>query len=192
MRILILGGGSREHALAHVLSKSPECEKLYLAPGNAGTDEIALNLDLKENNFQGIKEAVLDKQIDLVIPGPEKPLIEGIVDFFRDDPDLYTEQIVGPDQKAAWLEGSKAFAKDFMKRHQIPTGGYHVFQADQYEEALNTLSEENPPYVIKADGLAAGKGVTICSTKKEAEDTLHAYMVDQQLGEAANQVVIET
>lgn len=192
MRILILGGGSREHALAHVLSNSPECEKLYLAPGNAGTAEIALNLDLKENNFQGIKEAVLDKQIDLVIPGPEKPLIEGIVDFFRDDPDLYTEQIVGPDQKAAWLEGSKAFAKDFMKRHQIPTGGYHVFRADQYEEALNTLSDENPPYVIKADGLAAGKGVTICQTKSEGEQTLYSYMVNQSLGEAANQVVIET
>ncbi len=192
MRILVLGAGSREHALAEVLSKSSECEKLYLAPGNAGTNEIAINLDVKENNFQGIKEAVLDKQINLVIPGPEKPLIEGIVDFFRDDPDLEAEQVVGPDKKAARLEGSKAFAKDFMIRHQIHTGGYHVFQADQYDDALTALSKENPPYVIKADGLAAGKGVTICQTKKEAEHTLHSYMVDQSLGEAASQVVIES
>lgn len=192
MRILILGGGSREHALAYTVSQSHTCNELYLAPGNAGTEEIATNLNLGETDFQSIKKAVLDKRIDLVIPGPEKPLMEGIVDFFRDDTDLSDDQVLGPDKNAAWLEGSKAFAKDFMHRHQIPTGDYDAFQADQYHEAVNRLEQKSPPYVIKADGLAAGKGVVIAQTKAEAQETLHAYMVEQSLGKAAEKVVIES
>ena len=191
MNILILGGGSREHALADTVSKSPECDNLYIAPGNAGTRQTATNLPIEETDFEGIKKAVKEYQIDLLIPGPEKPLMMGLKDDFRDDEALNEHMVLGPDQAAAWLEGSKAFAKAFMQRNHIPTGQYQVFSADDYEGALSALDGQAPPYVIKADGLAAGKGVAICASLDEAKDTLHSYMVDRKLGEAAEQVVIE-
>jgi phosphoribosylamine--glycine ligase len=192
MNVLILGSGSREHALAQAIAPSPQCDQLLIVPGNAGTSKEGTNISAGEDDFEGIKNLVLKNKIDLVVPGPEKPLAAGLVDAFRDDPELSVDQVLGPDQAAAQLESSKAFAKRFMHKHQIPTGAYQVFEAQEKDKALEALQAQQPPYVIKADGLAAGKGVAICETREEAERTLEAYMVEKSLGSAGQQVVLES
>lgn len=191
MNILIIGGGGREHTIAWKLLQSPNCGKLFVAPGNAGTHEIAVNLDLGVNDFDGIKEAVLNHEIQMVIVGPEDPLVQGIHDFFLEDEQLKNIIVVGPQKAAATLEGSKEFAKEFMKAHNIPTAKYDSFTSETEEEGCNFLETMKPPYVLKADGLAAGKGVLILEDIDEAKDELRQMLVGQKFGAASQKVVIE-
>ncbi|GAA5224857.1 phosphoribosylamine--glycine ligase [Membranihabitans marinus] len=190
MNILILGNGGREHALAWKLSQSPLCDDLYIAPGNAGTQLVGKNLPQISNNFDEIKQAVVDHHIELVIVGPEAPLVEGVVDFFLQDETLKNVDILGPDQYASQLEGSKSFAKDFMARHNIPTAKYIEVTQDNVEEGLAFLQSMQSPYVLKADGLAAGKGVLIIDDVQEAEAELK-NMLNGKFGAASSKVVIE-
>ena len=191
MNILIIGGGGREHTIAWKLLQSPNCGKLFVAPGNAGTHEIAVNLELGVNDFDGIKEAVLNNEIQMVIVGPEDPLVQGIHDFFLEDEQLKNIIVVGPQKAAATLEGSKEFAKEFMKAHNIPTAKYDSFTSETVEEGCNFLETMKPPYVLKADGLAAGKGVLILEDIDEAKDELRQMLVGQKFGSASQKVVIE-
>jgi phosphoribosylamine--glycine ligase len=191
MNILIIGGGGREHTIAWKLLQSPNCGKLFVAPGNAGTHEIAVNLDLGVNDFDRIKEAVLNHEIQMVIVGPEDPLVQGIHDFFLEDEQLKNIIVVGPQKAAATLEGSKEFAKEFMKAHNIPTAKYDSFTSETVEEGCNFLETMKPPYVLKADGLAAGKGVLILEDIDEAKDELRQMLVGQKFGAASQKVVIE-
>ncbi|MBE0668126.1 MAG: phosphoribosylamine--glycine ligase, partial [Bacteroidales bacterium] len=161
MNILILGSGGREHAITWKLSQSKKPVRIFVAPGNPGTEETAVNLPLDPLDFEAVKRAVLRESIEMVIVGPEAPLVEGIGDFFEADPDLMSIPVIGPCRKGAMLEGSKDFAKAFMVRHKIPTAAYKSFTANQIEEAAQFLEKLKPPYVLKADGLAAGKGVLI-------------------------------
>src|SRR5690606_27231777 len=161
MTILILGSGGREHTFAWKLAQSPLCKKLFVAPGNSGTNKIAENIDLKVTDFEGIKKLVLEKQIEMVVVGPEDPLVQGIHDFFLNDDALKNVSVIGPQKAAAQLEGSKEFAKEFLFRHNIPTAAYQSFDALSLEDGYQFLETLNPPYVLKADGLAAGKGVLI-------------------------------
>jgi phosphoribosylamine--glycine ligase len=191
MNVLIIGSGGREHALAWKIGQSPLLTQLYIAPGNAGTADLGRNLPLSVTDFQGIKEAVLEHQIGLVVVGPEVPLVEGISDFFQADPTIRHIPVIGPGREAAQLEGSKDFAKAFMKRHGIPTAAYESFTRDRLEEALSYLGNLNPPFVLKADGLAAGKGVIICNTLDEARAELRGMMLESRFGSAGDKVVIE-
>ncbi len=191
MNILVLGSGGREHAIAHKISQSPKVDKLIVAPGNAGTSNIATNKDIGVNNFQGIKELVLTENVELVVVGPEDPLVNGIHDFFLDDPELRNVSVIGPQKAAATLEGSKEFAKEFMQRHQIPTATYQSFIADNLDEGYTFLETLEPPYVLKADGLAAGKGVLILHDLQEAKKELKSMLVDSKFGDASATVVIE-
>ncbi len=190
MNILLLGGGGREHALAWKIEQSPFCDELFIAPGNAGTKAIGKNLPVDPNDFQAVKKAVLDKAIDLVIVGPEDPLVNGIYDFFQDDPSLQGIPLVGPSKAAARLEGSKAFAKAFMKAFDIPTAGYREFSRAELEEGLEYLKTVKAPYVLKADGLAAGKGVLIINDLEKAQEEFKA-MLEGKFGSAGEKVVIE-
>ena len=190
MNVLILGSGGREHAFAWKISQSEMCERLYCAPGNGGTHEIATNLNLDLGNFKSIKAAVKNESIDLVIVGPEAPLVEGIVDYFKEDAELEKVRILGPDKLAAQLEGSKDFAKNFMAKYKVPTAQYKTFDSSTYSDACSFLESLKPPYVLKADGLAAGKGVLIIDDLEEAKGELK-YMLDGKFGAAGNQVVIE-
>ena len=191
MNILIIGGGGREHTFAWKIAQSPKCNQLFVAPGNAGTAPIATNLPLAVNDFEGIKTAVIAQAIELVIVGPEDPLVHGIHDFFLADQQLKNIPVIGPQQSAAALEGSKEFAKAFMKRHNIPTAQYASFTPDTLEEGIAYLAQMTPPYVLKADGLAAGKGVLIIEDLAEAQHQLKAMLVDQKFGTASSKVVIE-
>ena len=191
MNILIIGGGGREHTFAWKIAQSPKCNQLFVAPGNAGTAAIATNLPLAVNDFEGIKTAVIAQAIELVIVGPEDPLVHGIHDFFLADQQLKNIPVIGPQQSAAALEGSKEFAKAFMKRHNIPTAQYASFTPDTLEEGIAYLAQMTPPYVLKADGLAAGKGVLIIEDLAEAQHQLKAMLVDQKFGAASSKVVIE-
>ncbi|WP_190810440.1 phosphoribosylamine--glycine ligase [Flagellimonas sp. S3867] len=191
MNILILGSGGREHAIAHKISLSPKTEKLFAAPGNAGTANIATNVEVGVNDFEGIKALVLKENIDLVVVGPEDPLVKGIHDFFLNDVELNNIPVIGPQKAAAELEGSKEFAKEFMMRHDIPTAAYQSFTSDNLEEGYDFLETLNPPYVLKADGLAAGKGVLILQDLEEAKSELKAMLIDSKFGEASATVVIE-
>jgi phosphoribosylamine--glycine ligase len=190
MNVLILGSGGREHAMAWKIAQSPELGQLFIAPGNAGTLELGVNLPLNVLDFDAIRSAVLANNISLVVVGPEVPLVEGIVDYFRNDETLKDIAIVGPDKQAAQLEGSKDFAKQFMQRHHIPTARYKTFTSQQLEEGLAFLKTMQPPYVLKADGLAAGKGVIIPETLQAAEQAL-TELLGGQFGEASSRVVIE-
>ncbi|MDT8347560.1 MAG: phosphoribosylamine--glycine ligase [Flavobacteriaceae bacterium] len=190
MRILILGSGGREHAFAYALNKSPLCKGLFVAPGNAGTAQIAENLALDPNDFEAVKAAVLKQSINMVIVGPEAPLVEGIVDFFKLDSALKNVLIIGPDKAAAQLEGSKDFAKEFMQQYGIPTAEYLSVTPKYIEEGLSFLERMQAPYVLKADGLAAGKGVLICDDLAEAKKQLQA-MLGGKFGAASRKVVIE-
>ena len=191
MNILIIGGGGREHTIAWKLAQSPNCGKLFVAPGNAGTHEIATNLAIGINDFADIKKAVLSNDIQMVIVGPEDPLVNGIHNFFLKDKQLKDVIVVGPQKDAATLEGSKEFAKEFMKAQNIPTAEYDSFTAETIEEGCRFLDTMNPPYVLKADGLAAGKGVLILQGLAEAKDELRQMLVGQKFGAASQKVVIE-
>lgn len=191
MNILILGSGGREHTFAWKTIQSPLCKALYVAPGNSGTNEIAQNIDLKVTDFEAIKKAVVSHHINMVVVGPEDPLVEGIHDFFKNDSELQNVSVIGPEKAAAQLEGSKEFAKEFMSRHQIPTAAYASFNKNSVEEGYRFLESLNPPYVLKADGLAAGKGVLILNDLDEAKKELKSMLVDAKFGQASSKVVIE-
>ena len=190
MKILVLGSGGREHALAWKLSESTQCEELFIAPGNAGTDSVGENIDLSVTDFEGIKQVVLQKQINLVVVGPEAPLVEGITDFFKQDSQLSSVTIIGPSQDGAQLEGSKDFSKDFMNEYGIPTARHKTVTPDLLEEGKQFLEKLKPPYVLKADGLAAGKGVLILDDLETAKKELEA-MLGGKFGDASSRVVIE-
>ena len=190
MKILLLGSGGREHALAWKIAQSEKCEKLYIAPGNAGTAEVGENVGIKVNDFEGIGAFCLEKQISMVVVGPEDPLVNGIYDFFREDERLKGIPVIGPSKKGAVLEGSKDFAKGFMQRHGIPTAAYRTFTQATLAEGISFLRTLQPPYVLKADGLCAGKGVLILPTLEEAEKEL-GEMLGGMFGGASSRVVIE-
>lgn len=191
MNVLILGSGGREHAIAWKISQSKDLVNLYVAPGNAGTSDVAQNIDVSSMHFEQVKAFVLQKEIDLVIVGPEQPLVEGIVDYFAKDPELKDTLILGPSARASLLEGSKDFAKNFMKKYNIPTAAYQSFTRNQLEQGKTFLRQLNPPYVLKADGLAAGKGVLIADNIEQAEKALTDMLVDAKFGVASEVVVIE-
>ena len=191
MNILVLGSGGREHTFAWKIAQSNHCKNLFVAPGNSGTKSIATNLDISVIDFEAIKEAVLKNNIDLVVVGPEDPLVQGVHDFFLEDQDLKNVAVIGPQKAAAELEGSKEFAKEFMMRHKIPTAAYQSFTKDNVEEGYKFLETLNAPYVLKADGLAAGKGVLILNDLEEAKTELKNMLVDAKFGDASTKVVIE-
>lgn len=191
MTILILGSGGREHTFAWKIAQSPKCEKLFVAPGNSGTANIAENVNIGVTDFPAIKELVLREQIDMVVVGPEDPLVQGVHDFFLNDEVLKNIFVIGPVKASAELEGSKEFAKEFMMRHEIPTAAYESFNASNVEEGFKFLETLNPPYVLKADGLAAGKGVLILNDLDEAKAELKNMLVDAKFGDASSKVVIE-
>jgi len=191
MNILVIGGGGREHTIAWKLAQSKQCKQLFVAPGNAGTHEIATNLSIGVTDFKAIKEAVLTYSISMVIVGPEDPLVKGIHDFFLGDEQLQGITVVGPQKAAATLEGSKEFAKEFMKAHNIPTAQYDSFTADTVDEGCRFLETMKAPYVLKADGLAAGKGVLILDSLEDAQKELREMLVGQKFGQASKKVVIE-
>lgn len=191
MNILLLGSGGREHAFAWKIVQSPECTRLYVAPGNAGTAEIAQNVALSVTDFDGIHRLIIDESIDMVVVGPEEPLVKGLVDFLQSQADTANLPIVGPSQLGATLEGSKDFSKRFMQRNGVPTAAYETFSADQIEAGLAYLEQQNLPIVLKADGLAAGKGVLICQTLDEAKSSLKEMLLDAKFGDASSKVVVE-
>ncbi|MCS6918102.1 MAG: phosphoribosylamine--glycine ligase [Chitinophagales bacterium] len=191
MNILLLGSGGREHALAYKLAQSPLCTRLFIAPGNAGTERQGDNVQVSPTDFAAVRSLVVREQIELVVCGPEEPLVRGIADFFTHDPALAHVAFAGPSQKAARLEGSKAWAKMFMNRYGIPTAPCHIFRAEQLDDAVAYIRQHPLPVVIKADGLAAGKGVFVCETEQEAEEQLRALLRDRKLGSAGTTVVIE-
>ncbi len=191
MNILVLGSGGREHAIALKISQSPKTTKLFVAPGNAGTAAIATNVEVSVNDFKAIKQLVLSEKVDLVVVGPEDPLVNGIHDFFLNDEVLKSVPVIGPQKAAAALEGSKEFAKEFMMRHHIPTASYESFTAETLEKGYAFLESLQPPYVLKADGLAAGKGVLILQDLEEAKNELKSMLVDSKFGNASATVVIE-
>ncbi|MGJ8591420.1 MAG: phosphoribosylamine--glycine ligase [Aquaticitalea sp.] len=191
MNILILGSGGREHTFAWKIAQSPLCQSLFVAPGNSGTAQIAQNVNISVTDFEAIKELVLTKDIEMVVVGPEDPLVEGIHDFFLNDNRLKNVAVIGPQKAAAQLEGSKEFAKEFLFRHNIPTAAYQCFDANTVEEGFKFLETLKPPYVLKADGLAAGKGVVILNNLNDAKAELKHMLVDAKFGSASKKVVIE-
>ena len=190
MRILLLGSGGREHALAWKIAQSKQCSKLFIAPGNAGTGAVGENVSIGVNDFERLKEFTIEQKVDMVVVGPEDPLVNGIYDAFKDDKRTDHIPVIGPSKAGAVLEGSKDFAKAFMERHNIPTAAYATFDGTSIEEGLQFLDTLKPPYVLKADGLAAGKGVLIVPTLAEAKEELRK-MLDGMFGNASAKVVIE-
>lgn len=190
MNILLLGSGGREHAIAWKIAQSPKVEKLFIAPGNAGTAQTGTNVNIKADDFPAIKDFVLANDIQMVVVGPEDPLVKGVYDYFKNDPQLATIPVIGPSKAGAQLEGSKDFAKAFMMRHQIPTARYKSITAENLEEGFAFLESLPAPYVLKADGLAAGKGVLIIDSLEEAKKEL-AEMLQGMFGDASKTVVIE-
>src|SRR5210317_2059581 len=191
MNILVIGSGGRECTFAWKLSQSDKCQNLYIAPGNAGTTVYGENLDINPNDFDQLKSHALRKKIDLVVVGPEDPLVKGLHDYFLADEDLRHIPVIGPQKHAAQLEGSKEFAKEFMYRHNIPTAQYKSFTRETLQEGLEFLEEMKPPYVLKADGLAAGKGVLILEDLDEAKKELQEMLGNRKFGDASSKVVIE-
>lgn len=191
MKILLLGSGGREHALTWKMLQSSRCEAVFVAPGNAGTAQIAQNIAINPNDFEAVKQAVLTHHIDMVVVGPEDPLVKGIVNFFKQDETIQHIPVIGPSKEAAQLEGSKDFAKEFLIRHQIPTAAYQSFTKDTVEKGKKFLETLKAPYVLKADGLAAGKGVVILEELNEAKAELEDMLVDAKFGDASSKVVIE-
>ena len=190
MKILLLGSGGREHALAWKIAQSKKVDQLYIAPGNAGTGSVGENVPLKADDFEGIRQFVLSKGVDMVVVGPEDPLVKGVYDFFKNDNQLKDIPVIGPSKQGAVLEGSKDFAKAFMQRHGIPTAAYRTFTGETLEEGLRFLETLKAPYVLKADGLCAGKGVLILPTLEEARKELKE-MLGGMFGTASSSVVIE-
>ena len=191
MNTLVLGSGGREHALAWKISKSPLNENLYIAPGNAGTGNVGTNLPVDLDNFESIGVMVIENDIDMVVVGPEAPLVDGIRDYFKQHKELASIPVIGPAREAAMLEGSKDFAKSFMHKYNIPTAASETFDKDSLEEGLAYLEKIKPPYVLKADGLAAGKGVLIIDDLDKAKEELTGMIRDSKFGEASAKVVIE-
>jgi len=191
MIILLLGSGGREHALAYKLLQSSKCTQLFVAPGNAGTATIATNVALNPNDFDAVKIFTVKEKVDMVVVGPEDPLVLGIYDFFKNDSDINHIPVIGPSKVGAQLEGSKEFAKEFLIRHKIPTAAYDSFTAESVEQGCNFLETLQPPYVLKADGLAAGKGVLILNDLEEAKTELRNMLVHAKFGTASSKVVIE-
>ncbi|WP_445711770.1 phosphoribosylamine--glycine ligase [Flavobacterium sp.] len=191
MKILLLGSGGREHALAWKMLQSAKCTSLFVAPGNAGTASIAKNVTVNPNNFEAVRDFVLSEKIEMVVVGPEDPLVNGIYDFFKNDPNLKNVPVIGPSKIGAQLEGSKEFAKEFLVKHNIPTAKYESFTAASVEKGCDFLETLSAPYVLKADGLAAGKGVLILHDLEEAKKELRSMLVDAKFGQASSKVVIE-
>jgi len=191
MTILLLGSGGREHAFAWKMTQSPLCEKLFVVPGNAGTAAIAENVAISATDFEAVKALVLKENISLVVVGPEDPLVKGIYDYFKNDESLKNIPVIGPSQLGAQLEGSKEFAKEFLMKHNIPTAAYDSFTAETVEKGCEFLETLQPPYVLKADGLAAGKGVLIIQDLEEAKTELRNMLVHAKFGIASSKVVIE-
>ncbi|NQY67458.1 MAG: phosphoribosylamine--glycine ligase [Flavobacteriales bacterium] len=191
MNVLILGSGGREHALAWKLSQSPLLSDLFIAPGNGGTDAHGTNVDIQVEEFDRIKQFVLSNSIGMVVVGPEDPLVNGIHDFFLDDDAIKHVHVIGPQKEGAQLEGSKEYSKNFMKRHDIPTAAYAGFTADNIEEGIAFLGTMSAPYVLKADGLAAGKGVLILDDLEEAKAELREMLESRKFGDASEKVVID-
>ena len=191
MRVLLLGSGGREHAIAWKIAQSSQLDQLFIAPGNAGTGNHGTNVSIQPTDFEAIKTFVLENKITLVVVGPEDPLVKGIYDFFQADETIKHVAVIGPSKEAAQLEGSKDFAKKFMQRHNIPTAKYATFTKDTLEEGYKFLASMKPPYVLKADGLAAGKGVLILNSLEEAQEELKSMLADAKFGDASSRVVIE-
>ncbi|WP_438964952.1 phosphoribosylamine--glycine ligase [Flavobacterium sp.] len=191
MNILLLGSGGREHALAWKMLQSSKCKNLYVAPGNAGTSQIATNIELNPNDFEAVKDTVLKNHINMVVVGPEDPLVNGIYDFFQNDSELKHVPVIGPSKVGAQLEGSKEFAKEFLVKNNIPTAKYESFTVETVEKGCEFLETLEAPYVLKADGLAAGKGVLILNDLEEAKSELRSMLVDAKFGNASSKVVIE-
>ena len=191
MNVLILGSGGREHAFAYKISQSELCKNLYVAPGNSGTREIASNLEIQLNQFEKIAEAIKNLNVSLVVVGPEVPLVNGLTDFINGDNDLKDIIVIGPNKYAAQLEGSKDFAKDFLNRHNIPTASHKTFTAENINDAFSYIDEMKAPYVLKADGLAAGKGVLIIANPNEAKNEIHEMLINSKFGDASKSVVVE-
>ena len=191
MNILLIGSGGREHALAWKIAQSSRCNRLYIAPGNAGTLQHGSNVHMDINDFAAIGRFCRTEKISMVVVGPEEPLVKGIVDFFEKDPHLVSIPVIGPGASGARLEGSKAFAKQFMQQQGIPTAAYREFTADNYQEGIDYLKQHPLPVVLKADGLAAGKGVLICQSHEEALDGFENMIRDRKFGDAGAKVVVE-
>ncbi|MEX0810673.1 MAG: phosphoribosylamine--glycine ligase [Chitinophagales bacterium] len=191
MRILLIGSGGREHALAWKLAQSPKCEKLFIAPGNPGTAQHGENISLDTTNFEKVADFAVQEKINMIVVGPEDPLVNGISDYFYDHSDLNHIAVIGPVKAGALLEGSKAYAKAFMKENNIPTAGYTEITADNLEEGMDIIDKKTTPIVLKADGLAAGKGVLILLDEKAAKRSLREMIMDEKFGEASQKVVIE-
>ena len=191
MRILLLGSGGREHALAWKINQSVWSNPLYIAPGNPGTVQCGKNVSLDITDFKAIKKFCISEKIEMIVVGPEEPLVKGLYDYFKADEELKEIYFIGPSKQGAQLEGSKAFAKAFMQRHKIPTAGYREFDASNFEEGVHYVKEHALPVVLKADGLAAGKGVIICQTSVEAVSEFELMIQDQKFGEASKKVVVE-
>ena len=191
MNVLVLGSGGREHALSWKIAQSSLCEKLFIAPGNAGTAQLGENVNIITTDFESLKTFVIDNEIDMLVVGPEDPLVKGIYDFFKNDEVLSEVCVIGPSQEGAQLEGSKEYSKQFMQRHDIPTAAYDTFTKDSIKEGYDFLETLSPPYVLKADGLAAGKGVLIIDNLEKAKRELKAMLVDAKFGDASSKVVIE-
>ncbi len=191
MKVLVLGSGGREHALAWKIAQSPQCDKLLIAPGNAGTAQVGTNLALAVNDFAAIAETIRQQQIDMLVVGPEDPLVNGIYDYLRQEAGLQDLLIIGPDAAGAQLEGSKDFAKHFMQQNNIPTAAARTFVSGQEEEAYRYIATQTPPIVVKADGLAAGKGVIIAQSQEEAKEAVHSMLVDEKFAAAGKKLLIE-
>lgn len=192
INVLILGSGGREHAIAWKICKSNQLNKLYVAPGNSGTENIANNLSINIDNHEEIKQNIINKNIDLLIIGPEDPLVAGLHDVLSNDKTMCNLRIIGPKKEGAKLEGSKLYAKRFMKKHNIPTANFKTFDQTNYLEATDYLKKSQPPFVIKADGLAAGKGVFICNSIKESESIIYDIIIGSKFGKAGTKIVIES
>ena len=191
MNILIIGSGGREHALAWKMAQSHQCDQIFIAPGNPGTASIGTNLNIQTNDFESLKKAVLENGIEMIVVGPEDPLVNGIYDYFAADEQTKDINVIGPSKEAAQLEGSKAFSKHFMQRHAIPTASYAEFTESNYENGIEYIKAHSLPIVLKADGLAAGKGVIIAFTYEEALNSFEEMIQNKQFGVASSKVVIE-
>lgn len=191
MNILLLGSGGREHALAWKMSKSRECSKLFIAPGNTGTALCGTNVEISATDFDGLSKFCVENAIDMLVVGPEEPLVKGVYDYFKSDAALKHIIVIGPSKTGAQLEGSKAFAKAFMDRHGIPSAAYREFNLDNYEDGVGYLQAHSLPIVLKADGLAAGKGVIICQNHVEAIAEFELMIMQSKFGDASKKVVVE-
>lgn len=191
MKIMLLGSGGREHALAWKLTQSQQCETLYIAPGNAGTALCGTNVPIADNDVEAIKDFLVNNKIDMLVVGPEQPLVEGLADIIQTCEATKHVIVIGPNEKGAQLEGSKDFAKQFMRKYQIPTAQYATFTKQQYDDAVAFMQTLQAPYVLKADGLAAGKGVIISPNLQKAKEDLHAMFFDNKFGNATDKVLIE-